>query len=149
MAIMKTPFPYQYDAELALRAPGSAAVTATAATDEFDLGALTAYWNGADGEVAAEQLAIVVDVTEIDVADTNETYTFQVQTDSEAAFGDTPVGSFQLAVAATGVYVFLLDVDTLRLLDADGAFVRLNLTIAGTTPSITYAAWVHPIHPMA
>lgn len=152
MAIMKSKLPFVYDAELALRAPGSVAVTATAATDGFDLGLMAAYWNktlaGAGNEVAAEQLAIVVDVTAVDPADADETYTFHVQTDSVADFSDSPINSFSIAADRVGTYVILLDVDTLRLLDADGAFVRLNLVIAGTTPSITYSAWVHPVHPL-
>lgn len=150
MAIMKGSRKYQLDAELVLRASTAAAITATGASLTFDLGAMGAYWNGTDGEVAGHQLAVVIDVAALVTGGmTPETYEFQVQTDSAAAFDDAIITSFKLAVAATGEYVFLLDVDTLRKLDVNAKFLRLNAVLAGTAPSLTYNAFVAPIHPYA
>src|SRR6185503_18000231 len=96
-------------------------------TPGLDLG--SGYSPGGLGQ----PLGAVVNVTAIDTADSNETYSFVMQ---ESADNSTfnPVGA-ALAVSAAGVTAVKGRV-TKR-------YVRLALTIGGTTPSITFKAWLH------
>ena len=74
----------------------------------------------------------VVQVTAVDVADGNESYNFVLQESADnvtfaAASGDAVTGS-------VGTYPVRGRISK--------RFVRLALTIAGTTPSITFKAWL-------
>lgn len=144
MAIMKGSNKYQYDAALALRPYGEAEVTANTNTDAFDLGGLFAYWNqdlaGAGNEVAAHQLAVVVDV----LATAGDAPVFTVEVDEEA-FAD-PDATFSLTAPGTGKFVFLLDVDTLRRFNTDATHLRVAAEVGD---SLTFAVYVAPIHPYA
>ena len=82
-----------------------------------------------------QRVSALVAVVTRDVADGNETYTFTLQESSDnssfAACGAA------CAIAATGVTI-VKGVVTKR-------YVRLVLIVAGTTPSITYKAWLNPL----
>lgn len=82
-------------------------------------------------------VAGVVDVSAIDRGTGDETYTFKLQeSDDNASFADCGVATASLT--ATGVVAckgFL----TKR-------YARLVLTAGGTTPSITYKAWLNTLH---
>jgi hypothetical protein len=113
--------PIDYTAEV------QAAVTKTASFDgaAYDLGA--GYTPGGLGRV----LAAVVDVTALDLASTNETYVFKLQESANGSTGWTDIGP---SVSATAVgNVVVKGIVTTR-------HIRLVLTAAGTTPSITYSA---------
>jgi hypothetical protein len=77
----------------------------------------------------------VVQVTAADVADGNESYLFVLQESSDnvtfvpasASVSAGGVGSYPVRGRVTKRYV------------------RLALTIAGTTPSITFKAWLNPL----
>ena len=77
----------------------------------------------------------VVQVTTIDTVDGNETYSFVLQESSDnvtfvacsASASATAVGGVPVRGRVTKRYV------------------RLALTIAGTTPSITFKAWLNPL----
>ena len=77
----------------------------------------------------------VVQATAVDVADGNETYSFTVQ-ESGDNVTFTPAGPATSAgsVGAHGVRARV----TKR-------YVRLALTVADTTPSITFKAWLNPL----
>ena len=77
----------------------------------------------------------VVQVTAVDVADGNESYNFVLQESADnvtfaAASGGAVTGS-------VGTYPVRGRISK--------RFVRLALTIAGTTPSITFKAWLNPL----
>ena len=81
-------------------------------------------------------IAAVISVTALDLADGNETYSFTVQDSADnATFA--AVGA-ALAVTAAGVVTAKGRI-TRR-------YVRIALAVSGTTPSITYKAWLNPIH---
>lgn len=146
---------YNYEADLAFRAPGSAAVTASAVIDAsaatygdatgLDLATIEKLVNvrpsSQSDKLAAEKYAVVIVVSALDTADTDETYTFNVYVgaDGDGASG-TKVGS--IAVTATGQHVILLDTHTIENMDADREELALQAVLAGTTPSITFSAWL-------
>ena len=77
----------------------------------------------------------VVQVTALDTADGNETYTFTVQESSDNVTF-TPAGP---ATNATGVGSHGVRARVTK------RYVRLALAVAGTTPSITFKAWLNPL----
>lgn len=92
---------------------------------------------------------LIIDVTALDVASTDEYYTISLEGSNVAAMTS---GSVELAVSRQGNTVAPGDADT-----AIGRFavpfrneqngttyryVRLSTLVAGTTPSITFSAWL-------
>jgi hypothetical protein len=92
---------------------------------------------------------LVIDVTAIDVASTDEYYVISLEGSNVAAMSS---GSVELAVSRMGNVTAPGDADT-----ATGRFavpfrneqngttyryVRLSTAVAGTTPSITFSAWL-------
>jgi hypothetical protein len=74
-------------------------------------------------------------VTALDLADANETYSFTLQ---ESADNSTyTAAGAAAAVTATGAAVVKGRVKQ--------RYVRLALTTGGTTPSITFKAWLNPL----
>jgi len=132
---------YIYEADTAFRAPGSVAVTATAEVGTF---ALDKMVNARDGDqknkLGAEYYDVVIVVEALDTADADETYTFDVEV--QAAGGGNAVTAGAVAVVGSGQYVIKLDGHTLEKLSADREELALNVTVAGTTPSVTFSAWV-------
>src|SRR3712207_131356 len=82
-----------------------------------------------------QSVAAVVHVTALDTADGNETYSFALQDSADNA-SFAAVGA-STAVTATGAAAVKGRV-TRR-------YVRLALTAGGTTPSITFKAWLNPL----
>jgi hypothetical protein len=126
--IMSTPnIPTPQDAALVLQA----SVTKTTSFNSAGLDLGSGFAPGGLGVA----LAAVVQVTAIDTSSGNEAYSITLeQSDDNATFA--PAGA-SLAVAATGVFA------------ANGRitkrYVRLVMTAGGTTPSITYKAWLNPL----
>jgi len=82
-------------------------------------------------------LVVQVDVA-ADDANADETYSVALQTDDNAAHSSaTELLSFSIArgaVAGTRVVQ--------RVPNDNERYMRLNVTLGGTTPSITYSAWL-------
>lgn len=95
--------------------------------------------------INAGNFKCVVHVSALDTANADETYAVIVETDSVAAFSDTPVEVGRVAVTGTGVYEVLLSGEGIAKLDPDAAAIRVSLDVAGTTPSITYGAFADAI----
>lgn len=138
---MRSEVNYIYEDDLAFRAPGSAAVTATGSIGEV---ALDKMVNAREGDqknlLGAEGYAVVIVVEALDQVDTDETYEFS------AVVGPTGLGSSvtvgATAVVSTGQYVLKLDAASLEKLSSDREALGLTLTVGGTTPSITFSAWL-------
>ena len=85
---------------------------------------------------------ITVDVA-ADVADANETYQFDLETDDNEAFGSATVlvsrviGRALLTAGSTHVLPVPLDAER---------YLRLNYTLGGSTPLITVTAHLQPWH---
>lgn len=124
---------YDAEASVLLKATGSAAVTATAASDAVDF-----EWE------AVNSFAVVVSVSDVETGAGDETYTFSVRSLDSA--GANEVAQVTLpSITATGTYYILVDAGTALAIDEDAAKLDLNCTIAGVAPSITYSAWLNPI----
>jgi hypothetical protein len=129
---------FTYDALHLLKASG--AVTSTGASSILDLGA--ARWDG----------RVIVDVSALDTASADESYELRVQVSNSSTFasGIQTVGAFKFgdssltggsADSTTGR--FELGVSN----EYNGTtyrYIRINAVIAGTTPTITYAAYLAP-----
>lgn len=132
---------YTYDADLAFRTPGSAAVTATASVGEIALDKLV---NAREGDqknkLGAEMYDIVIAISALDTADADETYQFDAVVGPAGLAGAVTAGS--VSAVGDGQYVIKLDGHTLEKLSADRESIGLNLTVGGTTPSVTFSAWL-------
>jgi hypothetical protein len=96
----------------------------------------TASYNGAAQDFGSgflaggsgQPTAAVVNVTAIDRADTNETYTFKVQESADnSSWADITVTVSRTATGAFAIPFFLTN-----------RYARVVLTAGGTTPSVTY-----------
>lgn len=74
------------------------------------------------------------------------TCTISVETDAEPDFGGTPVtiGSVTVAASATGVFEIPMSGTQIEKLDPDAGAIRVKATLGGTTPSVTYGAYLVP-----
>lgn len=141
MAKMNSKFKYMYDAapSVALEAKGGAARTATFDGEALELDQLNGYWNS--NELADQTFAVAVNIDALDVAEGDETYALELEFGDDAAFTNS-VKTHTVAVGGTGQVVFLVDIDTVRAMLDTAAFVRLAGTLGGTTPSITFHAFI-------
>lgn len=129
---------FTYDADLLLKASG--AVTSTAASSILNLG--DARWDG----------RVIVDVSALDVASGDESYELRVQLSDSATFasGIQTVAAFKFgdstvtggsADTVVGRYELGFSNEFNGTLYT---YVRINAVIAGTSPTITYAAYLAP-----
>ena len=136
---------YIYEADTAFRAPALAAVTASGEVGTF---ALDKMVNAREGDqknkLGAEGYVIVLAVEAAADGGADEVYTFDVEVQAAGGGNAVTAGSISVPRGVTGQYVFGLDAHTLEKLSADREELALNLTVGGTTPSITFAAWVAP-----
>ena len=134
---------YARDAATGLikRATGQAAVTST--------GFVGTQWdqNGA----AATDFAVVINVTAIDISSGNETYTFRVVGSNAADRSDGQVLDMAMLGHATTITIETRNTaagDQVVLEsrsdknDVRFRYIDLHLTVAGTTPSITFNAYM-------
>lgn len=145
---------YSFDANLVL-ADGAAAQTADGyaqvggADGILDLG-------GNQGVTPAQQARIdavcIIDISAIDIASNDETYRFQIIGSNTAAFASSTAELASIAVgkgssltpntqanaAAGRIELFF----TTERLNTKYEFIKLYLDVGGTTPSVTYTAFV-------
>ena len=134
---------YIYEADTAFRGPGESALTASGEVGTFALDKMVNARSGDQkNKLGAEGYAIVIAVEDINLADADETYVFDIEV--QAAGGVNAVTAATFPVVSTGQHVISLDAHTLEKLSVDREELSLNLTVGGTTPSITFAAWVAP-----
>lgn len=136
---MRSEVNYIYDAEMDFRAPGSAAVTATTTFGPLKLDKMTSGRGMLKNKLGAEGYDVVIAVSALDTTTGDETYTFSVEVGAAGAAA-TKVG--EVKVTKKGQTVLKLDAHTIEKLDADRVDIELVATLAGTTPSITFAAWL-------
>ena len=74
------------------------------------------------------------------------TCTISIQTDATPGFGGTPVtiGSVTVAASAKGVFEIPMSGSQIEKLDPDAGAIRVTATLGGTTPSVTYGAYLAP-----
>jgi hypothetical protein len=141
---------YLMDTEdaVTLRDIADGAETATATETAISLNELdTAEWD--DGKVIPYGIiAVQIYVTACVSNDGDETYTLSLLVDDDSAMGDSPVTVWSQAVARgfTGAITAHVDAKNIPLLDTDSSgsdkWMAIRATLGGTTPSITYGAWI-------
>lgn len=138
---------YDVDAQVLLRDVADGAETATATETAVSLNELdSAYWH--DGEIPHGVFMVVVNVQATDAGTGDETYTLSLLVDDTANLSDSPVTIQSQAVAAgfSGVLYFYVDSANIPQLNPESSgtdkWLAIRATLGGTTPSITYGAWI-------
>lgn len=143
MTIKASAVRYPIDGENILRAQSAGAITASEASGSKELGVLGAYWN--DGEIATPlQFAVVLFVESLDTSSADETYVANVEVDSGKAFA-APVTVASASVKKVGPLTILVPKEAVEAAKPRAGFIRVNLVLGGTTPSIDYWAQLAPI----
>ena len=129
-----------YDAATALRVPGSAAVTTSAVIGTFALDKMVNVRPSSQrNKLGAEEYEIVVVVSAVDRTTGDEVYTFTAKTGPS---GSPTVVVGTMAVNKTGQHILCLDAHTIERMDPAHAVLELSLAVAGTTPVISFCAWI-------
>jgi len=94
---------------------------------------------GSDRDIGpGTPMFLVAQISAIDAASANETYVLDLQTDDSDAFGSpTTIGTITIPRTSAVGSRFVLGFPY-----GNERFLRINLTLGGTTPSITYSAWL-------
>ncbi len=121
-----------YDTELELRDGTAVAITTTTAETGIALAVRS-----------LPTFSAVVNVTAFDHTTGDETYVVSIETDSAIAFG-SPVEVGSITVTATGTYEIPLSGPAIAQRDSTAAAIRVKATLGGTTPSLSYGAWLAP-----
>lgn len=122
--------------DVLLRFANALAITATGnATNVIDMIAAASQMNG-----KPMQVVIKVDVA-ADATQADETYAFSLVTDDNAALASAAT------VATRTISRSLLTLNSLHTIDIPEnvsieRYLGLTATLGGTTPSITYTAWI-------
>jgi hypothetical protein len=114
------------------------ALTATAAsTDEIDL--------SVDRDIGiGEPMGVVITVgVAADFTTTDETYQFDVRTDSAADMSVSPEVIASRVILATDLTAGSIHV--LPLPNVNERYIDVNYTLGGTTPTVTVSAYLQPL----
>jgi hypothetical protein len=129
-----------YDAANGFRAPGSAALAADADIGTIALDKLVNVRPSSQrGTLGADEYKIVIVVSAIDRTTGDETYQFIAKS---GAVGSETVVVGTLSCRDVGQYVLELDSGSIENADPAHASLKLALDVGGTTPSITFSAWL-------
>lgn len=130
-----------------LRNIADGAETSTATETAVSLNELdSAYWHG--GDIPYGILQVVINVTANDSTTGDETCTLALFVDDTSGLSDTPVAvwSQALTIGFTGTLYAYVDARNIPALNADTSgtdkWMGIRATLAGTTPSITYGAYL-------
>ena len=86
-----------------------------------------------------------IGVTAVGNANGNETYTFVMAVDSVADFSDAPVELARVAyhrdLGAKG-FPISINEEMAKVFHSDPKFLRVGVELAGSSPTITYGAWL-------
>lgn len=134
------------EASVTLRDIADGAETATAIETSISLAELDlAYWH--NGEIPHGVFEVAVHITALDTT-SDETYALELIVDDVSAMNDTPrvVAMIPVVSRNTGFYKVYVDSKTILNADTDTSgtdkFLAIRATLGGTTPSITYGAWI-------
>lgn len=149
MGVLASKVKVQYDAaaSVLLRNASDGAETATATETAVSLSELDgAYWQ-TEGDIPHGVIEVIVHISALDTT-SDETYVIDLVVDDTSNMSDTPrvVGTLNLAARQTGVYSMYVDSRNIPKLDIDSSgtdkWMAIRATLGGTTPSITYGAWI-------
>lgn len=143
MARMSSKVRREFDAAAAvtLRNIADGAETADAAEAGVALNTLTdAYWD--NDEVPNGIFLVSFHVSALDVADTDEVYDIYVEVDTSSAFSSAKEVARLKTVPSVGYFEVPVSSQLIEKLEAGATHIRVRLDVTGTTPSITYGAWM-------
>lgn len=147
MGVNASKVKYQLDVDpsVTLRNAADGAETATATEAAISLKQLdTAYWHGK--EIPNGNMVVVINVTALDKTTGDETYQLSLLVDDTANLSDNPVAVASIPVNAIGTYNVIVDSKSIPVLDPDASgtdkWMAIRATLGGTTPSISYGAWL-------
>jgi hypothetical protein len=130
---------YGFDAGLAFRDRGLAAVTATTSSNTILLDRLTSYFNSGDQAQNLNAFA-VVEVETLTVS--GATFSVALQAGVGAGFTNS-FDLLSLPVAATGIFILPLVRERLALANASADRVRVTFTVTGgTSPNAQFNAFL-------
>lgn len=146
---------YTYEADLAYRGFGAAALTADAVVNAsaatfgtatgIDIGTLDKLTNAREGsqknKLGAEGYDVVIVVESAVTPNADEEYVFNLYV-GDTGDGASGVLCGSTTVLGAGQYVISVDTNTLEKLDPDHNELALQLDVTGTGPSIVFAAWL-------
>lgn len=89
-----------------------------------------------------KEYAAIVYITACVSNDADETYVIDIKVSDVVGGTYTSIASVTVARGTTGVLVIPLHGATAELLDADSDFIQVVATLGGSTPSITYGAYL-------
>lgn len=110
----------------------------------------SAYWH--NKEIPHGVIAVPIHVTALDMANEDETYKLDLLVDDVSTMDDSPVSVASLVVTEPGIYTMYVDSKMIPEIDKDAGggdkFLAIKATLDGTTPSLTYGAWMaRSVHP--
>ena len=142
MAKMSGGVPFLIDADPAvvLRNDAAVAITATTAEAGISLQRLTeAWWD--NNEVPAGEIEVGVHVSAVDRTTGDESVTFTLEV-GPAGFGSSSVVATSPAIIAPGSFKLCFDPKVVENLGTTQTHLRIKATVAGTTPIVSYGAWL-------
>jgi hypothetical protein len=132
------------DPSVLLRNASAGAVTVTTAESPILINSLTkAYWDA--GEATMGVATVAVNITAIKATALNETYSFSILVDTSAAFPlPNNVATILLDAAKlnakTGFVEIPVPYTLVEKMKAGATHMKIQCTLGGTAPSITYDA---------
>lgn len=134
------------DASVTLRNVTDGAETSTATETAVSLNELdNAFWDDGN-QIPYGTFTVAIHVTAIDRTTGDETYTLALLVDDTSNLSDSPVTVASISISQVGYYTLVVDSKNIPLLDPDTSgtdkWLAIRATLGGTTPSITYGAWL-------
>lgn len=143
MARMSSKVTREFDAAAAvtLRDIDDGAETADIAEAGVPLNLLTdAYWD--NDEQADGKIVISVHVSSADFTTLDEVYDLYVEVDTAVGFPSAKEVARLKSIPGANYYELVVPTRLVEVLEPGATHIRLRLDVAGTTPIITYGAWM-------
>lgn len=123
-----------FDKELELRNIGNGAETATAAESAFAF----------DADRFNRPFVAVANVSALDRTTGDETYVLSIEADTSSGFASPVAVATLPAITTVGRYEIPLSGSLIEQHEPGATHIRIKATLGGTTPSVTYGAWLSP-----
>lgn len=143
---MESKVKYLIDAALVLNATTAAAITSTTVSTKVDIQRITKGRGDINGRYGEGSFDVLLHVVGLDHTTGDETYALNFATyDSTGSNEVIHETAYSLGVSDIGkTLVFKFDTATLAAEDSDAAEFAVKPVLAGTTPSLTYWAYLVP-----
>lgn len=143
MARMNSKVRREFDAAAAttLRDIADGAETADASEAGVALNTLTdAYWD--NDEVPQGIFLVAVNVSAIDFVSADEVYDIYLEVDTASNFPSAKEVGRLKSIPSVGYFEVPVSSQLIEALESGATHIRARLDVTGTTPSITYGAWM-------